>query len=148
MAINHGKRSNRHIYDWPRAAAARHADDVKVRTTIVYDSTGCRTNWQCTVCVAEESLRWVKILLDSDRRYFDRVREVQEVRTMLQALGRRTVEEEFYRQSCLWMDMATVSDRPDYAPFGFRERRYIVQAQLACSLSANIKVGKQSIGSP
>ncbi|TLD18453.1 hypothetical protein PspLS_10106 [Pyricularia sp. CBS 133598] len=135
LAINHhGKKSSRPVCEWPRIFA-RHADEVNVRTTILYDSTGSRTNWKCTGCVKDDSLRWVKVLLDSDSRYFEKIREVQEIGMRLQALGRRSLEEEFYRQSCLWVDMASTNicindwrraaDRADYSGFGLRERTYI-----------------------
>lgn len=134
VAIHHGTKSSRHINNCPRTGG-RHTDDVKVRTTILYDSTGKRTNWKYTIVIKEESLCWVRILLDSDSRYFDKVREIQEIRIMLQSLGKTRAQEEFYRQFCSWVDLVsiktciddwrTVAGRTDYTSIRIRERTYI-----------------------
>ncbi|TLD07800.1 hypothetical protein PgNI_10873 [Pyricularia grisea] len=144
VAIHHGTKSSRHINNCPRTGG-RHTDDVKVRTTILYDSTGKRTNWKYTIVIKEESLCWVRILLDSDSRYFDKVREIQEIRIMLQSLGKTRAQEEFYRQFCSWVDLVsiktciddwrTVAGRTDYTSIRIREHVRLPVAVQPCGLS-------------
>lgn len=90
-AINHGKKSIRLIQNWPKTGAINN-NDVKVPTTIVYDSTGKPANWGYTIGFKEESLRWFKILLEADPRYSDKAREIHETRILLENLGKTPVE--------------------------------------------------------
>ncbi|GAW26935.1 putative Hsp70 family chaperone [Rosellinia necatrix] len=89
-ALNEGQKKLRVIMDWPNPQAAN-ANAEKVPSTISYQD-GIVHSWGYEVDIRAESFKWIKILLEPEKKYSQTVAEVRNSNNLLTKLGKTADE--------------------------------------------------------
>jgi hypothetical protein len=89
-AVNAGSKTVRLIRDWPHPES-RLPDNEKVPSSISYEN-GKPHRWGYTVEPGDNSLKWIKVLLETSPRFADKVALIKKSNELLQRLNKKADE--------------------------------------------------------
>lgn len=90
-AVNGGTKLVRVITNWPNPSAGRNPNSEKVPSIIAYDN-GRPSKWGYDVGDADQSFRWIKILLEPESEYSGKSDQVKKSNELLEQINKQAVD--------------------------------------------------------